>query len=256
MRIFLSLFLMCWAGNLTALEDKTVNWATEEWVGYTDTPDGLYWQLIEQAFKEQGFAVKRTLMPFKRAVRMVDQKKADFTGGVLFDPAAKNLYIQAPFPITSTPISVFYRKSEFADNDINLAFIKQYSVVGTHQMGRSIGLESIREVNSKEQAFFMVGKRHADFFLDYTDQIKAVIKRYGNDLANFQPDDYKVKSIARSDWFMISPLGKRGEKIMQAYIAGSKKLYEKGVYTAIYEKSGQTMPTASEVYFKSQPPLK
>lgn len=250
MRFCYCLICFLWATNAAALEDNIVNWVSQEWVGYTDTEQGLYWQLIEQAFNQEQLLVQLTLMPFKRAVRMVDQKRADFAGAVLKDVEPSRTHIQAPFPIFSTPISVFYRKGKFIDTEIDLNFLKQHSVAGTHQIGKSIGLDSQREVNSKEQAFFMVTKNHADFFLGYADQIQIVVKDNAKKVKNYVASDYTMKNISQSDWFMISPNTQRGEKIMNAYIAGSQKLYDQGIYAAIYSKSGFEVPLQALLYFK------
>jgi len=249
--LWLSLFF-----NATAQSD-TVDWVTDDWAKFTQKPEDLYWTLFSAAFTEQDFKLEREVAPFKRSIRMVTESKADFSGGVLKSTLPTDRYIQAPFPVISKPLAVFYKKTTFQNIQPTVETLINYRGVSTHQIGVAAGLDTLHEVNKKQQAFEMVIRNRADYFIDFEEQINFEIENNTKSIDNFKLNEYKITYLDDAAWYMISPNTERGRKIMDAYIEGTYELFKKGNYKKIYEQRGFKAPKSALHFFqrKSQSAL-
>jgi len=238
--------------------DKNINWPTDMWPGITDTDTGLYSHLFKEIFTSQGFELQKNSVPFKRAIAFVDRHQADFAGGIIKDTTPSIVHIQAPFPVLTTPVFAFYKKallSEFSATQtqmakgatsgqpLNIAILKNYRVVASPQLGASIGLTDVYEVTNKAQAFLMVVKGRADFYIDNEGELLGTIRNNVDQLGDYDATLFDTSLVGYSSWYMISPKNSRGERVMQAYIKGTITLFNSGKLDDIYNKGGFIVPS-------------
>lgn len=243
--------LVLFSVQCLAAQDNTIKWQTAVWSGFTDSKEALYNKLFETAFERQGLSLKTIEVPFNRSLKQVDQGRADFAGGVMLETEKSTKHILAPFPVFSTPVSVFYQKEKYSKSEINISMLEEHKVVGSSHVAQTVGLKNSKEVSAKEQGFFMVVKKHADFYVDNSDQMAAVIRENSNEIAQYNPDDYAIMIIGTSDAYMLAPNNTRGEFVIDAYIKGSKKLFDEGVMQKIYETRGFKIPETTKKYMQS-----
>jgi len=119
--------------------DKDILWATDNWPGLTDNDTALYSLLFKDIFASQGFELKTQYVPFKRSIAFVNQRQADFAGGVIKEHMTSSVHIQAPFPVLTTPVLAFYKKGTITDKSLNIETLKKYRVVSSPQLESLLG---------------------------------------------------------------------------------------------------------------------
>jgi len=227
--------------------DKKINWPTDIWPGITETDTALYSHLFKEIFISQGFEIQKNYVPFKRALAFVDSHQADFAGGTVKDSMPSLDHIQAPFPVLTTPVFAFYKKALLSKEvtsvqPMNLDILKNYRVVASPQLGASVGLKDVYEVTNKAQAFLMVVKGRADFYIDNKGELLGTISNNVDQLAGYDATQYDTSIVGYSSWYMISPRNSRGEIVMQAYIKGTIELFNSEKLADIYNKGGFIVP--------------
>jgi len=222
--------------------DKNILWATDNWPGITDNDTALYLILFKEIFASQGFELQKTIVPFKRAIAFVNQHQADFAGGIIKEHMTSSVHIQAPFPVLTTPVLAFYKKDTITDKTLNSDTLKNYRVVSSPQLGKSIGLTDVYEVTNKYQAFLMVIKGRADVYIDNEGELYGTVKNNSHQVTDYNKEIFATSMVGYSSWYMISPKTSRGETVMKAYIQGSINLFNSGRITEIYQKRGFIIP--------------
>jgi len=228
--------------SLAYANDKQIIWATDNWPGISDNDNALYSTLLKEIFASQGYKVKKIVIPFKRAIAFVDHHKADFTGGIVKEIIPSSLHTQAPFPVLVSPVLAFYRKSTITEKDMDISDLARYRVVASPQIGRSIGLNDVYEVTNKVQAFLMVAKGRADIYIDNEGELLGTVSNNVSRAVGYDADLFETTLVGYSSWYMIAPKSRRGETIMQAYIAGTISLLNNGKIEKIYKERGFIVP--------------
>lgn len=228
---------------------EQVIWPSDDWAGLTHSPKDLYWTLFQRAFDNQGFKLQRQNVPFKRAIKMVEEHKADLAGGVNKYISESTLTIQAPFPVSSTPISTFYKRSFFPEAPPTAEDLSTLRGVSTHQIGDNLVTGQLTEVGKKTQAFDMVIRGRADYYIDYAEQIEFELNNKSGKVSSFKESDYTTSIVSSTNWYMIFPRNDRGKKILNAYIKGTQSLYNSGELERIYQARGFTLPPKVKLYF-------
>lgn len=250
----LGLVLLLFASLLHAGQnDKEVNWVTELWPGFTDSEDAMYNQLFSQAFSSQGMTLKVTEVPFQRSILMVDRGDADFAGGVPLEEEGSESHLQAPFPVSSTPIAVFYRRDKFAAEDIDLAMLADSKIVGTHLLGEVLELHNVRKIGRKHLGLRMVIEGRVGFYLDTLQQIQQASDEAENTFDNYRQADYGIKVVGHGDWYMIAANNAKGKAVLSAYIAGTQAIYRAGKVEAIYRQFDLPVPEVLVNYMRDNP---
>ncbi len=227
-----------------------VVWATELWPKYTDSADAMYNRLFSNAFQRQGMTLYILEVPFKRSILMVNNGTADFSGGIPLDKELNPHHIQAPFPIISTPIAAYFRKSKFKREEVTLKLLKTSNVTATALIGQELNLDNTRVINRKKQGLQMLIKDRTDFYLETLGQMLVVISENKGVAKNFNEADYDLKIVGSGNAYMIAANNDKGKKVMQAYIEGTKKIYHDGLLTEIYQNAGHETPPLVVEYMK------
>ena len=229
----------------TAEEIKEVVWGTDMWPGLTDHDGtGLYTNVFTEVFKSQGVTLTPKYLPFKQTIHLVDKHELDFAGGVLKDTVESEKHVQARFPVLSTPVEAFFRKTAVEGPWQGVNTIKGHRIVASPQLGEAIGLKKgeFREVSTKEQAFKMVATGQADFYIDDEQEMVLTIKQNKQEIEGYHESDFAIEKVGRTDWFMIAPNTERGKRIMEIYEQGTLHLYRSGELQKLYESRGFQVP--------------
>jgi hypothetical protein len=229
----------------SADEVKNVEWGTEMWPGLTDRDGtGLYTHIFTEVFTSQGVALTPTYLPFKQTIDLVDNHKLDFAGGVLKDKVESEKHIQARFPVLSTRVNAFFRKTTVKGEWQGVHTIQGHKIVASPQLGEAIGLnkDEFREVPTKVQAFKMVVMGQADFYIDDVGEMELTIKQNKDGVAPYNESDFDIQPVGKTDWYMISPNNSRGRQVMEIYEKGTLHLYRSGKLKNLYENRGFHVP--------------
>ncbi len=227
--------LALWGGAVCAdAAPAPVQWHSDSWPGLTDHPDALYAQLFRATFAQQGFALEQHLTPFKRSVMLVERGDTDFAGGIARDPTPGTRYYQAPFPVIHTEVQAFFHRDLLVEPWRGIASMRGRRVVSSYHLGPGIGLSECRELSTKAQAFAMVLKGRAEFYIDDRGELELTIQQHRDRHPEYDPDQFIIRPAGYASWYMISPYTARGRQVMEAYIRGTLALLEAGELERIY----------------------
>ena len=232
---YLSLF------SVIARGESSVLWVTEEWKGFTDFDgSGIYNAVVRMAFAQQGLAVQQEYMPFARSLHLIDTRKADFAGGVSDNVAVRKGYLRSDYPIAITRIQALFHREKLPDWR-GIDSLKSGTVVASSYQPEQIGLNSesalVEIVDSREQALNMLLSGRVSYFIEDEKVLNTTLQS--------RPDvynDYVVRHVGYSQYFMVSPPGERGSKIMSAYNRGILKLHQSGDLKPIYDRYHMRYP--------------
>ncbi len=230
--------------------DKNLLWVTDNWPDITDSDTALYPQLFNEIFTAQGFKINKKYVPFKRSIAFVNQHEADFAGGITKEQTKSSDHIQAPFPVLTTPVLAFYKKTTIPTKLLGIESLNRYRVVSSPQLGRSIGLKDVYEVTNKYQAFLMVIKGRSDVYIDNEGELYGTVRNTAYQALDYNKELFETSVVGYSSWYMISPKTSRGEAVMKAYIKGSINLFKSGRIAEIYKSRGFIVPPELASYIE------
>ena len=246
MKMVAFLLLFSLAPLMGAAEEiKEVVWGTDVWPGLTDRDGtGLYTNVFTEAFKSQGVKLTPKYLPFEQSIHLVDSHELDFAGGILKDTVRSEKHVQAQFPILSTPVDAFFRKTSIKGPWQGVNTIKGGSIVASPLLGEAIGLTKgeFLEVSTKAQAFKMVAMGRADFYIDDEKEMALTIKQNKQEIEGYDESDFAIKQVGKTDWFMIAPNNDRGKRIMEIYEKGTLQLFRSGELQTLYDSRGFHVP--------------
>ncbi len=225
-----------------AAAPQPVQWHTDSWPGLTDAPKALYVQLFRAIFAESGLAIEQHRTPFKRSIFLVRQGLSDFAGGIAREVDPGERYYQAPFPVLNTEVLAFFHRDQLPAPWRGITSMRGRRVVSSYHLGPALGLPQTRELSSKVQAFAMVLKGRAEFYIDDRRELLMTIERHRGYHPEYDPNLYMTRPAGRASWYMISPHNARGRRVMEAYVQGTLKLLKSGVLESIYRAHGFALP--------------
>ena len=198
--------------SMASAESRRVLVACPEWSGYTNVDGtGAYWEIIKSVFEPCGVSVVTKIVPWKRALFLVENKKADAVIGIYHEPASNLFYPQWHISVED-PIVVVYKKAPGTDwqaKGIQSLEERTAAWIRGYDFDRNL-LKELRvnkfEFNTIEQGLKLLRIGRIDFLLDYEADIRRAASAT---ITDFQKD-YCIQTI------------KPGQKLFAAF-AGTEK---------------------------------
>jgi len=220
-------------------EIKEVLWVTDNWKGFTEKEgSGLYHEIIDAVFHSVNVKVKKQYVPFKRSLFLLENQKADFTGGI----HASDSLILTDTILLKTHISIMYFKGKL--NWQTKKDLKAY--IGTWpQFYEKEFLTKARRkyINgfastTRNIALTMLQNKKADYYLDATGLLLQQFKT----LDNKQQKLYKIDKLEEVNLRMAFANSSRGKRIKVLYELGIQNLHKSGKLLDIYKKYQHVYP--------------
>lgn len=226
--------------------DSSVIWATEEWKGFTDMDgSGIYNRVVNRAFANQNWSVRQEYMPFARSLHHLEVGKADFAGGVAESVAAQKGFISARYPIAVTRIQALFHRRYLEQWEGKESLMGQMVAASSYQP-ELIGLDSrnplVEIVDNRVQAMNMLVKGRVRFFVEDEFVLKTVMSSF-----SFNRDDYVIRTVGYSAYYMVSPDTEKGRKVMSSYNRGITQLHHSGELEPFYRQAEMIYPLAPDV---------
>ena len=196
--ILLTLFIL--NISATAFGKQKITVVTQFWDGYTNEDgSGGYWEILDESIGKI-YDIKKSIVPWKRALKMVKSGQADGIVGVYkeFD------YLVYPKKHVDTDIvDVIYNK-EKNPNYKKLSDMKNKRVfrAATHANMKKFNFPiEAGQFNSLEQGLQILKRGRADFIVDYRSAIEPAAKKVGFDMSKH---DIKVAFKGDLIYFALS----------------------------------------------------
>lgn len=129
----------------TATPDETFLIVTDPWEPYifdVGAPQkGIDYEITEAVFREMGIPVRIEFYPFKRCLKMVEDKDADAILDLIITPERESFLFFPEEHISASPTTAFFRRGEMPEYD-TLAELEGYV------MGVQLGYEYPDEVTN------------------------------------------------------------------------------------------------------------
>lgn len=220
--------LLCIAFLAPAVQAHTIDVVTEEWTYCTNADGtGLYFDLLRLVYESHGFSLNIQILPYARAVAMVQNKAADLVIGPYEDEAENLLFPEIPF--ASDVVAILYLSpTEFHGQEslenTHVTFIRGYAF----DEYVDVSLE-VTEISHREQAIHMVQAGRADFFIDNIYDIEETIADMGLDIGDFQTD-----TLFNLPMFMCFAETPRGEELAAIWDEEYRQAVQSGLIAELF----------------------
>ncbi len=234
---------------------KTFYVVCDEWEGYTNKDGtGAYWEIVKAVYEPLGIKVKTRVMPWKRAVVTVVNKRADaLLGDYYYKDKEGKEYLYPKWHISiEDPIVAVFKKGTIKDWESRgikslagkrVVWLRGYDFDKTLLNG--IGVEK-HEVTKHIQGIGMVDIGRMDVFLDYRYDTTPVAKKAGIDLDKH----YETKIAKPGDKLFVAFANTgRSKKLIKIFDERITKLAKSGKIAKIYLKWGQSEKKFGEERF-------
>ncbi|WP_108650277.1 substrate-binding periplasmic protein [Dongshaea marina] len=227
--------LLLYAGQLNATSTiGSALWATPEWQGYTDKDgSGLYNQMLEAIYAPQNIRIKRSYVPWNRALRLVQSGQADMTGAELKAPG----YLYSRHPIIENIEVIWFKKSTLP-NWQGLESLKGLSgrwILGYTQHMEKDLVRYLRgqPTKSRIKAAMLVTKDRADYYLDNVIQMQQTL-----DAIKPVPDPslYRKQVIKYDRLYWLFANTARGKALRAIFDRRFEHLYCSGKLRELYQR--------------------
>lgn len=175
------------ANNVTlAVEDSWPPYATEEGLGYSH-------QIVEEAFKSQGYNVDLQVVPYARALHLTKNGEVDGAFNVTRQTSTEAIYHFGQEPLLVATAS-FYTLSEdnIEANDLN-------SIPDSYNIGIINGYEygdifeenhkrfNVIAIRTQKQILEMMKRKRIDGFIMFDEIAKYTMEKHGFNSQDFKP---------------------------------------------------------------------
>lgn len=188
MRAWLLGLLLCLGGvgaQAGAPLPAQVNLVSEHWAGHTNADgSGLAWEIMRAVFEPAGVAMSYRLVPYTRAIGLVQRGEADAWLGSYRDEVSESvIYPASPYDadrIVALSLRAAPEPSLQSIGKYRLAWMRGY------EYQRYLpGVQHFKEIERRIGILRMLELGHADFYLDASTEVEDVL-REGSDPALFR----------------------------------------------------------------------
>ena len=235
----LSLILGCvFAATGAIAEDSIteIHLASESWEDTTNADGtGLYWEIFRAVYEPLGITLTFEIVPYARAVNMVEHKEVDASVGAYIDE------FEALFP------------QWHFDRDLVLAVFKKGRLEqweGEQSLSGKLGwmrgyeydqyLEQAHEfveVDTRKSAYKMLEFGHIDFFLDAEPEVETEFAR-----EDLDADAFQTEILLKLNLYLAFADTERGRKLLTLFDTQIGKLVASGELKPLFETWGYSYP--------------
>ncbi len=199
---------------------------------------GLYHEILQRIFTEQGISLKRLYVPSQRGNDLVRAGRADMM--TCRDRAVSPLFL-ARYPMYEGSFHVFFNTKRCGPW-AGVESLANHSVVfrlGYYSSKNFPSSVVMKQVKTAQAALGMVLLGRADYYVDDLSLIKESLEQ------NHIPFDRSEYTIREAGWRQYYPVllnSSRGRKIEAMYAQGMRSLHESGELQVIFNKWGFPYP--------------
>ena len=217
----------------------TIHIVTPEWEEYTQKDGaGVYFDLLRAVYEPVGVTMTFELVPWKRAVEMLDRKQADALPGEYY----KEEFHMPRYPIDFDETSVVFKTAKIAEwkgmqtlAGKTLAWLRGYDF---HVEPEMAGIQyKWFEVDAVEQALKMLEKDRIDGYLDTTDEIEIYLEEL-----QFDPTLYQIEPLWTRDLYLRFADTPKSDVLIEIYDQRIPELLASGELQKIFEKWKIALP--------------
>ncbi|MBN2651249.1 MAG: transporter substrate-binding domain-containing protein [Spirochaetales bacterium] len=235
--VFFTIFFSAFVGSQT-----TILIATPEWEGSTNKDGtGLYFDIVRAVFEPAGYKVDYKIMPWKRAMKSVENSQADIIVGMYYYeessdevPIMKTIYPKWPIYIEET--AVVFKKSKFP-NWAGISSLHGQTAVWPRGYNYHLFLGDIvpdwSETDNSELGLKMLEGDRMTFYIDAANDIDSAFVSLGMDRSI-----YRTEIIMTENLYVGFSQTARGQKLADLYDQRIQVLIKSGELKKIFEKNG------------------
>lgn len=222
--------------NVVGAEITNINVATESWDKYTNQDgSGLFTDITRAIYEPRGIEVNVEFVPYKRALNLLERRKADAMYGTYSAEVEAKPYLITPTnPIDKEQTLAIFKRSKIAQwegqrslIDRELAWVRGYD----YDTNLGIEIRKISEVADSQQGLSMLQADRFDFFLDHSGALIDTINRIEFDLS-----DYRMEAVIEEDLHMAFANTERGQQLARIFDQGIAELIRSGELKTIFER--------------------
>ena len=203
---------------------------------------GLFFDIIRSVYESAGLTMTSEIVPWKRAVTMIQSNRADAMPGV---PA--NVAVLLPtYPIVSIPIVAVFKKETMTTwagiaslNGKRTIWIRGYDLHKTPYL-QDAHVEW-QEIDEWAEAWFMLERGTTDVYIEALPDVEDYRK---NNHVDMQP--YQVEPLWNLKLYMSFADTEKSKTLMDVYDTGIRKLLHSGELHTLFEKWG--LPFLPEIW--------
>jgi polar amino acid transport system substrate-binding protein len=241
MKLLICIIFVILCQTSFAKPNNSVIWATPIWEHYSEpNVKGLYGDILTDIFSSNNIEIKQKIVPWKRALSMIDNNRADITGGLVKD----NLGNDSKYPISIDEEGILYRESSIKEiksiDDLNEYFGTWYAGFFSGDHTKESVLKGVG-LTTRVQALNMLftENRSVDYLYDEKNLIFQTLDELG---LHALPKGYKYQKMKTSKLFMRFSNSEKGQIIKSDYDKGIEIMFCSGNLIRTYKKWAVSMP--------------
>lgn len=220
----------------TKAEDKQgaidAVWVTDVWQNYTNKDgSGLYHELFNTIFQNSPFNIHVKYLPWKRALREVETKKANISGAL----PKNEKYLFASIPILTQPISILVAKTapELTLQQINnmVGIWPEFYAEEILQPSISPYIHGV-SAHYRKDALHLLQLKKVDYYID----IRSMLEMQLTALPQTEQQKYHIQDLAMLELYLIFSDDTNGHALKEYYDTTTLELLNKKILQSIYEK--------------------
>ena len=223
---------------------KTIRVVSDHWPGYTEPgAKGFYFDLIKRIYEPMGYAIEHRIVPFRRAINLINSGEADL---FLADDHPKYLskldayqlenILHPEHPINYSLVTAVFAGDSNHDwqairnnSELHLAWVKGYGY------GKTLSLphKHVMHVNNTTQGLRLLQAGRIDSFIDDLTDIKEALK-----LQEFAKLHINREIVNKRNLYPLFHNRPSNIALVDIYNQSMSKLIESGEILALYQTVG------------------
>ncbi len=239
--------LLClWTNPQANPDPASISIATESWDLYTNTDGtGLFLDITRAIYQPRGIQVEIEFVPYKRALHLLENRKADAMYGTYSTEKEGKPYLYTPrMPIDKErTVAIFSgaRNGSWSGQaslkNAQLAWVRGYD----YHENLEVTVDDFFEVVDSEQGLNMLQAGRFDYFLDHSGALQDTISRVG-----FDTSAYRIETVIEENVYMAFANTDKGRQLADIYDSGLAQLRESGELRKIFARYELEYPYAAE----------
>lgn len=209
---------------------------SEEWEGYTQADgSGLGWDVLRLIFEPAGVRLSHQVMPYTRAVGLVQRGEADAWVGAYRNEVAGKVF----FPRQHYDSDIIVALGRSDTPRPTLQDLGRYRLVGMRGYRYNDYLPNVRhyhEVQRRSGILGMLLLGHADFYVDARPEVEQILSEAD------EPDAYRISELTRLPLYLGFADTPRGRSLAAVYDRRLVELIGNGKLRPVFARWRQPYP--------------
>lgn len=210
---------------------KTIHIATEEWKNAAEKDlSGTYFDITRTIFSPQGYELKVSFVPYKRALLMVEKQEVDALFGTYSAEEENKPFLVTPnLPLDGERTIAIFKKSSVSrwEGEKSLANRKVAWILG-YDYHNSLNVDvNLQEVRKAHSGLSMLKAGRIDFYIDAASDVAPLL--------NETKDHYQQETLLINNLYMAFANTLKGKLLAKIYDEEFIKHYQSGKIQQIYK---------------------